>query len=379
MYIDDILGVLAGPIERRQKILSMVLYTLGAFGINVSLAKGERGRRLKWIGVTYDLDYPNLLVLGIPQKMIDEIKALVESVMGRGMIGARELRSFVGKLSWMAGVIPRMRWIVNVGYATLASVLEDSKEREAERAMARKEDKRVKVKLVPLKRMGPALPWLQAALKRPSSLLIRQHKLEEVPVLWGIVTDASPVGLGGVLIHRDRVDRDFTAMAAFEAKFTKEEAEMFGVKHGDSSSQAFVECLAVYRAIVHWASKFRGHKLLIKSDSTVALGMAQKLASPNASLNWLASELSLRLELGCVDSLVPQHIAGIYNVEADFLSRWHERPAQVLPRTLAKLKVRSLTPLTVESFSLAPPGSEGSNVTHVGSAVRDVRQGWEKA
>ena len=206
--------------------------------------------------------------------------------------------------------------------------------------------------------------------------MIRQHRLEEVPVLWGIVTDASPFGLGGVLIHRDRVDRDFTALAAFEAKFTKEEAEMFGVTHGDSSSQAFVECLAVYRAIVHWAAKFRGHKLLIKSDSTVALGMAQKLASPNASLNWLASELSLQLELGDVDSLVPQHIAGIYNVEADFLSRWHERPAQVLPKTLAKLKVRSLQPLTVESFSLAPPGGEGSNLSNSIAAWSAVRW-WE--
>ena len=29
----------------------------------------------------YDLDYPNLLVLGIPQKMIDEIKVLVESII----------------------------------------------------------------------------------------------------------------------------------------------------------------------------------------------------------------------------------------------------------------------------------------------------------
>lgn len=129
----------------------------------------------------------------------------------------------------------------------------------------------------------------------------------------------------------------------------------------------------MYRAIVHWAAKFRGHKLLIKSDSTVALGMAQKLASPNAGLNWLASELSLQLELGDVDSLVPQHIAGIYNMEADFLSRWHERPAQVLPKTLAKLKVRSLQPLTVESFSLAPPGGEGSNLSSSIAAWSAVR------
>ena len=238
VYIDDILGVLAGPIEHRQKILSLALYTLGAFGINVSLAKGERGRRLKWIGVTYDLDYPNMVILGIPQKMVEEIKMLLEAILGRGMIGARELRSFVGKLSWMAGIIPRMRWIVNVGYATLMAVLEDSKEKEAERALSRQGDKRVKVKLVPLKRLGPALPWLQAALQQPDRLLIRHHKLEELPVLWGIVTDASPWGLGGVLIHREREDMDFTAMAGFEAKFTKEEAEMCGVTHGDSSSQA---------------------------------------------------------------------------------------------------------------------------------------------
>lgn len=87
VYIDDILGVLAGPIELRQKLLSLVLYTLGAFGVNVSPGKGERGRRLRWIGVTYDLDYPNQVVLGIPQKMVDEIKMLLQMVAGRARHG----------------------------------------------------------------------------------------------------------------------------------------------------------------------------------------------------------------------------------------------------------------------------------------------------
>ncbi len=139
VYIDDILGVLAGPIEHRQKLLAMVLYTLGAFGINVSLKKGERGRRIKWIGVT---DYPTKLVLGISQKMVDELKSPLENAKGRGMIGIKILRSLVGKLSWMAGVIPRMRWVVNVGYATLHSAAEDSAEKEIERAKARTEDKK---------------------------------------------------------------------------------------------------------------------------------------------------------------------------------------------------------------------------------------------
>ncbi len=166
------------------------------------------------------------------------------------------------------------------------------------------------------------------------------------------------MGLGGVLIHRDDPERDFTPTQAFEAKFTKEEAEMFGVTHGESGSQAFVECLAVFRAITAWGSKIRGQKLLIKSDSTVALGMSQKLASPNKELNWLAAELALQLERSEVAALIPYHIAGIYNVEADYLSRCHDRPDQ-LPPGLAKVKIRSLKPLTRERFALDPPGSEG--------------------
>ena len=66
-----------------------------------------------------------------------------------------------------------------------------------------------------------------------------------------------------------------------------------------------MECLAVFRALVNWSAKFRGHKLLIKSDSTVALGMSQKLASPNAGLNWLAAEIALQLERGGIVSLAP--------------------------------------------------------------------------
>lgn len=112
-----------------------------------------------------------------------------------------------------------MRWIVNVGYATLAAVEEDAKGKEAERAQARQGDKRVKVKLIPIKRLGSAIPWLQAALQNPKSLLIRHHRLVESPVQWGLVTDASPWGLGGILIHRDREDRDFTAMAGLAGTF----------------------------------------------------------------------------------------------------------------------------------------------------------------
>lgn len=58
VYIDDILGVLAGPRAQRQKLLSLVLYTLGAFGVKVSLKKGEQGPRIKWIGVTFEINYP---------------------------------------------------------------------------------------------------------------------------------------------------------------------------------------------------------------------------------------------------------------------------------------------------------------------------------
>ena len=61
-----------------------MLYVLAAFGEQVAMAKGERGRRITWIGTTFELK-AHKVILGTPKKMVDEIKATLTQWMGKGI------------------------------------------------------------------------------------------------------------------------------------------------------------------------------------------------------------------------------------------------------------------------------------------------------
>ena len=58
--------------------------------------------------------------------------------------------------------------------------------------------------------------------------------------------------------------------------------------------------------------------MVIRSDSSFALAMAKKLASAAKSFHYIASELALLLERVEITRLLPQHIPGKLNVEADW-------------------------------------------------------------
>lgn len=373
VYIDDILGILAGPRAQRSKLLSMVLYTLGAFGVRVSLKKGEQGPRIKWIGVAFEINYPENVTLGIPQKMVEEISTVLENVQSRGMIGFKELRSLTGRLSWVAGTLPRLRWAVSMCYGTLQAVLKEDPSIEEKRA-AERADKRPKKKLIPVKRLGVALPWLRAALSDSRRLMVRRIPLDTSKTRWAITTDASPQGVGGILLGQlGEADSAFTVMDAFESKVTAAEAELLGIDHKEASGQAVLECLAVFRALKLFGYLFPKHRVLIRSDSTVALGMASKLASSTPTINWLAAEIALLLEKNQVLELIPHHIPGKWNVEADWLSRWHERQDRPMPIALKNCEIRNLEPVGASSFALTPPGSRGVDAEHSCAVWAGVR------
>ena len=64
-----------------------------------------------------------------------------------------------------------------------------------------------------------------------------------------IITDASPEGLGAVLLVNNKVIR------AYSSPVTAEDAKALGFEHGKSSSQGIVETLAVVVALKHWAKE----------------------------------------------------------------------------------------------------------------------------
>jgi len=146
VYIDDVALMLRGTKEWRDLQLAKVIYVLSAFGVQLSMEKGERGKRVVWIGTEFEL-FPDKVLLGTPRKMVEEICEMLETWSGKGMISTRELRMFLGKLAGVAAIVPRLRWTVTALYAILTKVQQDE-QLEHERALRRQKDKRAKIGLV---------------------------------------------------------------------------------------------------------------------------------------------------------------------------------------------------------------------------------------
>jgi len=91
------------------------------------------------------------------------------------------------------------------------------------------------------------------------------------------------------------------------------------------------------RALQLWSTKIQGGPVVIRSDSSVALSMSKKMSSPTKTLNYLAAKIALLLEHATITKLVPQHVPGKLNTEADWLSRLGDRGQ--MPPTLVDVKI----------------------------------------
>lgn len=184
-YMGDPLMVVAGD----QKV----------FGINLAYEKGERGTRVVWIGVTIEVDQDNKqIIISVPQKLVDEVLSKMQS--WAGMASVREFRAVTGKLSWIAGILPRSRWAVSSFYAALADVEQESKDdEEVERAEKRQGDQRPKRGLIAVKRVELARRWLTAYLQQDEAWRCRKIPLVVQTPQWAVTTDASPFGVGAIL------------------------------------------------------------------------------------------------------------------------------------------------------------------------------------
>ena len=356
IYVDDLVVALQGPLQHRNYILASLLYTMAAFGVQTSLKKGERGRRVQWIGAMMEV-WHHQVTLALPRKLKDDLVEVMTEWRSKGMIALKELRVVTGRLSWAAGVVPRMRWIASTFYAVIAAVESDEKKGlESERAKKRDNDQRVKTGLVHVKRLGAALEWILKLLTQEERFLVRHEPMEVFPPNVGIITDASPKGIGALLVVVK--DDQLIIQEALEAKFTKAEAKLLGVEWGEASSQSVVEAYAFLRALRKWGHLLKKQDLLIKSDSTVALHMMRKLASSTMQLNYLAGELSLLLEEIQNPRVVVHHAPGIFNKETDWLSRMHDRGDK--PESLHKVKITTLSEPKENFFRVTPPGVDKS-------------------
>ena len=170
------------------------------------------------------------------------------------------------------------------------------------------------------------------------------------------MTDASPRGLGGILIQN--FGNQWVMVETYEAIVKEDTAAKLGVEWDKPSSQSAMEALAILRGLQKWGPRMRPGKIVIRSDSAVALAMTRKFSSPTTALNYLAAEIALTLEAIQCPGLTLQHIPGTLNKEADWLSRVHSRGE--MPATLDGIKQRRTAAWDDRAMHCTPPGAADS-------------------
>ena len=161
------------------------------------------------------------------------------------------------------------------------------------------------------------------------------------------MTDASPLGLGAILLVNGRVSK---AMASPVGEL---DAKTLGFALGESSSQ--------------WGSGSAGHprrpQTLGKTPhvserghqhpvtfSVTALALTQKFSNSNATLNYLGAELAITCEALGLTELNPIHLPGTANKEADFLSRPDTWKSTSMPKALEGTQVETPVERTTEWY-----------------------------
>ena len=333
-YLDDAIWALQGGLQRRNVILAFILYTLRALGFIVSMAKGARGREVTWCGVVFTHTQHDHILLGVSEKFLKDLASLLGGWRS-GMAPIKELRRAAGKAAWLSGIFPRTRWATRMLYAALHSRLDEIASGAEERRRQARKDNRGKEAMFYINRLNHVHLWLlklaNAVEAKPTRCVnIMPSELGPQAV---ITTDASPMGLGAYLAVNGVVTK------FLEAKVTKRDAEYFGFKHGDSSSQDICEALAVLVALWQWQHSLADSvTLTLRSDSIIALALTDKLSSPNDTLNLIGAELAFLLEKIDIQDFQAVHVPGAANKVADWLSRPHERVEEDRPTVLKHAK-----------------------------------------
>ena len=173
------------------------------------------GKTLEWVGARLTCDDDSQAVtVSLPRAKTEQLLQDTDRHLTRPVIGARELRSYAGALSFVAGLVPK--------HAITDDGLPCVKAR----------------KLIHVRRIAPALRWIRALLA--SSTTLERIFYANPPVSdLELVTDAPPWGIGGVCRLRGQ------AVGYFYSHLPDELLAKFGAERGQSKHNTLWEGLAL--------------------------------------------------------------------------------------------------------------------------------------
>ena len=200
----------------------------------------------------------------------------------------------------------------------LWGAVDDAKNEETpKRARTRKRPK----ELIFVRRFGHAASWISECLKDEKALVRRYSLLRRLaPVEFGLRTDASPFGMGGILFRYGTGE----IVGFWADELNESDLSLFGAVKGDPKWQSEWELYAVLVSVVVFEGIVKDKKMALQTDNTATMRASMVLKSPTATMNAIASEIALRLDRNMTNFEVAEHIPGLLNHVADSLSRLSE-------------------------------------------------------
>ena len=208
------------------------------------------------------------------------------------------------------------------------------------------------------KQINQTLIWISYFLAQSSNGLTREwffssYSADVSDLIF--ILDASPWGLGGVLVINSII------VAYFTSPLDNYDEQRFDNKIGQTTGQQTWEALCILVALRVWHEHWshRRVSLTIKSDNVAALVLAAQLKAKGPR-RIIAKELALMYAEAAFEPTILQHILGVVNTLADSLSRLYEpgSPKAVPPSLLqvARTPVPVRTADFYKALALAKQG-----------------------
>eukprot|EP00435_Cladocopium_sp_Y103_P068903 s1426_g32.t1 len=232
---------------------SSVLLWFAATGFPVKLEKAEGGKSINWVGATLVVDHEaREVTVSIPKEKVEKLQETTSCFLKRPVVGHRQLRSYAGSLSFVAGLVPHLRPFLSTIWAALAGV--STANDGAPKGHSGK--------LLHTRRFKAALRWIEALLRGEPAPLSRVLSAKYIETEATITTDASAWGVGGVLRVNGR------PLECFSSPIPKAALERFKAEIGKSKYNTVWEGLALLIAFRLWLPSLGyGAQVRAKSDN----------------------------------------------------------------------------------------------------------------
>ena len=309
-YVDDPIMGVRGPFQVRNVTCCIVILIWSALNFQIAIKKIKRGPQITWTSAMFSVlkSADDVIVTAqIKPGIVHEVREQTNTFLANNVLSKNDLRSYIGKVSHIASLVFALRPFLAEIWACLTTDL----------------DSNAPANCVWTRQIAKTLRWIAAFLNEASaSIILRRFSARALfndSTKIDLILDASPWGIGGVLII------DGTPYEYFADKLTPDDEKILRFVIGTAAGQQTVEALAVLVAFTLWHPHFTSRRctLQVKSDSISALYMLCNMTSKGMGSMIIARELALLIALCAFRPDIITHLPGATTLVADELSRKH--------------------------------------------------------